>query len=83
MLDTEELKQLLQNSSEFTQETEMLSDIDREGYIIADLYNPKDAKAYKVWNGAKYEIRDYLVTVNKNENKSLEVEVHGLLEQEN
>ena len=61
----------------------ILSDIDREGYIIADLYNPKDAKAYKVWNGAKYEIRDYLVTVNKNENKSLEVEVHGLLEQEN
>lgn len=61
----------------------ILSDIDREGYIIADLYNPTDAKAYKVWDGAKYEIRDYLVTVNKNENKSLEVEVHGLLEQEN
>ena len=61
----------------------ILSYIDREGYIIADLYNPKEVKTYKVWDGAKYEIRDYLVTVNRNENKSFEVEVHGLLEQAN
>lgn len=37
MLDTEELKQLLQNSSEFTQETEMLSDNDKN--MIVELYN--------------------------------------------
>lgn len=59
----------------------ILSDIDREGYVIADLYDPEAVMVYKVWDGAKYEIRDYLVTVNKDENKSFEVEVHGLLEQ--
>ena len=61
----------------------ILSDITREGYVIADLYDPTTVRVYEVWKGAKYEIRDYLVTVNKNENKSFEVEVHGLLEQAN
>ena len=59
----------------------VLSDIDKDGYVIADLYDPQNITVYEVWDGAKYEIRDYLVTVNKNENKSFEIEVHGLLEQ--
>ena len=59
----------------------IVAELDREGYVLADLYDPGNVKAYKVWDGAKYEIRDYLVTINKNENKILEV--HGLLKQEN
>ena len=60
----------------------IITDLDKDGYIIADMYDPDNVTVYKVWNGAKYEIRDYLVTVNKTENKNLEVQVHGLLEQE-
>lgn len=60
----------------------IISNLDKKGYIIADLYDPETVAVYKVWDGAKYEIRDYLVTVNKNENRSFEVEVHGLLKQE-
>ena len=61
----------------------IVSELDKDGYIIADMYNPESVSVYKIWNGAKYEIRDYLITVNKTENKCLEVEVHGLLEQAN
>ena len=46
------------------------------------MYDPEAVSVFKVWDGAKYEIRDSLVTVNKTENKNLEIEVHGLLEQE-
>ena len=59
----------------------IISDLDKDGYIIADMYDPNSVSVYQIWNGAKYEIRDYLITVNKTENKCLEVEVHGLLEQ--
>ena len=45
MLDTEELKQLLQNSSEFTQETEMLSDNDKN--MIIELYKEPFESASK------------------------------------
>ena len=47
------------------------------------MYDPEEVKVYEVRNGSKYEILDYLVTVNKTENKSLEMEVHELLEQDN
>ena len=60
----------------------IITDIDKDGYVLADMYDPETVAVYKIWNGAKYEIRDYLVTVNKTETKSLEIEVHGLLEQE-
>ena len=60
----------------------IISDLDKDGYIIADMYDPNSVSVYQIWNGAKYEIRDYLITVNKTENKCLEVEVHGLLEQD-
>ena len=46
------------------------------------MYDPEAVSVFKVWDGAKYEIRDYLVTVNKTEHKKLEIEVHGLLDQE-
>ena len=60
----------------------IISEIDRYGYVIADMYDLDAISVYKVWDGAKYEIRDYLVTINKTENKNYEIEVHGLLEQE-
>jgi hypothetical protein len=59
----------------------IIADIDKNGYVIADMYDPKAVSVFKVWDGAKYEIRDYLVTVNKNENRCFEIEVHGLLNQ--
>ena len=61
----------------------IISDIDKEGYVLADMHDPEGIMVYKIRNGSKYEIRDYLVTVNKTGNKSLEIEVHGLLEQDN
>jgi len=45
MLDTEELKQLLQKSSEFTQEVEMLSDDDKN--MIIELYKEPFESASK------------------------------------
>jgi len=60
----------------------IIADIDKNGYVIADMYDPEAVSVFKVWDGAKYEIRDYLVTVNKNENRCFEIEVHGLLDQE-
>lgn len=61
----------------------IIAEIDKDGYVVADMYDPENVSVFKVWDGAKYEIRDYLVTVNKTENKSFEIEVHGLLDQEN
>lgn len=60
----------------------IIAGIDKNGYVIADMYDPETVSVFKVWDGAKYEIRDYLVTVNKTEHKNFEIEVHGLLEQE-
>ena len=48
---------------------------------VADMYDPEEVSIYKIWNGAKYEIRDYLITVNKTENRNLEIEALGLLDQ--
>ena len=45
MLDTEELKHLLQNSTEFTQEVEMLSDSDKN--MIIELYKEPFESASK------------------------------------
>lgn len=53
----------------------------RNGYVIADMYNPEAVEVYTVWDGAKYEIRDYLVTVNRTDSGALEIEVHGLLDE--
>lgn len=60
----------------------IIAGIDKDGYVIADMYDPANVSVFKVWDGAKYEIRDYLVTVNKTEHRNFEIEVHGLLKQE-
>ncbi len=57
----------------------ILADLDKNGYVIADMYVPEAVEVYTVWDGAKYEIRDYLVTVNQTDGGRLEIEVHGLL----
>ncbi|MBQ7298856.1 MAG: hypothetical protein IJW77_03345 [Clostridia bacterium] len=59
----------------------ILTEPDRNGYVIADMYNPEAVEVYTVWDGAKYEIRDYLVTVNRTDSGALEIEVHGLLDE--
>ena len=58
----------------------ILAELDRNGYVIADMYDPEAVEVYTVWDGAKYEIRDYLVTVNQTDSGTLEIEVHGLLD---
>ena len=58
-----------------------IAELDKDGYVIADMYDPENVSIYKIWNGAKYEIREYLLTVNKTESRNLEIEVHGLLDQ--
>ena len=58
-------------------------DTDKKGYIIADMYDPEAVVVYPIWNGAKYEVRDYLVTAHRNENNSFEIDVHGLWEYTN
>ena len=59
-----------------------IAELDKDGYVIADMYDPENVSIFKIWNGAKYEIRDYLITVNKPESRNLEIEVHGLLVQD-
>lgn len=59
----------------------ILADLDKNGYVISDMYDPKAVEVYTVWDGAKYEIRDYLVTVNRTDSGALEIEVHGLLDE--
>lgn len=59
----------------------ILAEQNKSGYIIADMYDPKAVEIYTVWDGAKYEIRDYLVSVNQTENGGLEIEVHGLMDE--
>ncbi len=58
-------------------------DTDKKGYIIADMYDPEAVVVYPIWDGAKYEVRDYLVTAHRNENNSFEIDVHGLWEYTN
>lgn len=60
----------------------IISGIDKDGNVIADMYDHETVSVFKVWDGARYEIREYLVTVNKTEHKNCKTEVHGLLEQE-
>ena len=57
----------------------LLADTDKKGYVLVDLYDPDNITVYKIWDGAKYTIRGYLVTAHKNENRNFIVEIHGLL----
>ena len=58
-------------------------DTDKKGYVIADMYDPETVVVYPIRDGAKYEVRDYLVTVHMNENDSFEIDVHRLWEYTN
>ena len=42
-----------------------------------DLYDDESIGAFKIYDGGKYTIRDYIVTVHKDENRRMVVEVHG------
>lgn len=55
----------------------LLSNIDKKGYVIVDLYDDESIGAFKIYDGGKYTIRDYIVTVHKDENRLMVVEVHG------
>lgn len=56
-----------------------ITELDRDGYVIADLYDPDNISVFEVCNGAEYGIRDYLVTVNRTDGGGLQIWVHGLL----
>ena len=57
----------------------LLSTIDKKGYVIVDLYDDENISAFKVYDGGKYTIRDYIVTIHKDENRRLVVEAHGFI----
>lgn len=51
--------------------------LDKDGYVIANLYDPENISVFKVSAGAEYRIRDYLVTVEKLDERNLVVAVQG------
>ena len=56
----------------------LLSSVAIEGFVLLDLYDPDDKKAYEIRDGVSYEIRDYTVEVfGDKEAKSLVIEVTG------
>ena len=52
-----------------------IAELDKDGYVIADLYDRENISAFKVSDGAEYGIRKYLVTVEKLDGGNLEVVV--------
>ena len=56
-----------------------ITELDRDGYVIADLYDPDNISVFEVCSGVEYGIRDYLVTVNRTDGGGLEIRVNGLL----
>ena len=56
-----------------------IMELDRDGYVIADLYDPENISVFEVCNSVEYWIRDYLVTVTQTDGGGLEIRVHGLL----
>ena len=58
----------------------LVVEIDTDGYVVADLYDPENISVFQVSDGAEYGIRDYLVTVNQADSGGLEIRVQGLLE---
>ena len=58
----------------------LLSDTAMEGYALLDLYDLENIQAFAVEKGAEYIIRDYTVSINKDQEKGgLKVEVTGHL----
>lgn len=56
-----------------------IMELDRDGYVIADLYDPENISVFEVCNGAEYRIRDYHVTVNQTDGGGFQIWIHGLL----
>ena len=56
-----------------------ITELDRDGYVVADLYDQENISVFEVCNGAEYRIRDYLVTVNQTDGGGLQIWIHGLL----
>ena len=52
-----------------------IAELDKDGYVVADLYDADNVSVFKVSDGAEYGIRKYLVTVEKLDGGNLEVVV--------
>ena len=52
-----------------------IAELDKDGYVIADLYDRENISVFKVIDGAEYRIRNYLVAVEKSDGGNLEVVV--------
>ena len=57
----------------------LIAELDKDGYVVADLYDQENISVFEVCNGTEYRIRDYLVTVNQTNSGGLQIWVHGLL----
>lgn len=58
----------------------LLAETATEGYVLLDLYDLEDIRAFVIEDGAEYTIRDYTVSIYKDkENGGLFVEVTGHL----
>lgn len=53
----------------------IISVLDRDGYISADLYDPESVSVFKINNDSDYVIRDYLVIITQLESGSLLIKV--------
>ena len=60
----------------------LLSDVTTKGYVLLDMYDPDNIKAYKIAEGAEYANRDYSVAVYTDENTGhLNILTTGMLNQ--
>ena len=46
---------------------ELLADVKKDGYVLADLYDLDAIQIYPIFSGAEYEIRCYSVTIVEDE----------------
>lgn len=57
---------------------ELLADVKKDGYVLADLYNMDAIQLYPISSGAEYEIRCYSVSIEEN-GEQFSVTVYGNL----
>ena len=48
-----------------------IAELDKDGYVIVNLHDSENISVSKVSDGAKYWIRNYLVTVEKSDGGNL------------
>ena len=53
----------------------IISVLDRDGYILADLYDPESVSVFKINNDSDYVIRDYLVIITQLESGNFIIKV--------